>query len=185
MIHFIQTHITFFVTTLTLVSHIVFIVVLTLLIIERKFRIWIYNFVYKYIIQLLFLASLGAAIGSLSYSEIVGFPPCDLCWIQRIFMYPQAILAFVAMIKKDKNIVDYLLPLSILGAIVSFYQSLVNWGLEGSLVGCTSVGGECARVYVLEYGYITIPFMAFTVFAYLIGLSIVYYKSKNGREQKD
>lgn len=100
-------------------------------------------------------------------------------------MYPQAILAFVAMIKKDKNIVDYLLPLSILGAIVSFYQSLVNWGLEGSLVGCTSVGGECARVYVLEYGYITIPFMAFTVFAYLIGLSIVYYKSKNGREQKD
>ena len=97
-------------------------------------------------------------------------------------MYPQAILAFVAMVKKDKNIVHYLLPLSILGATVSFYQSLINWGFDGVLFGCTSVGGECTRVYVLEYGYITIPFMAFTVFAYLIGLSVIYYKSKSGRE---
>ena len=75
MIHFIQTHITFFVTTLALMTHILFVVALVLLIVERNFRIWMYHFVHRYIVQLLFLASAGATVGSLLYSEIVGFPP--------------------------------------------------------------------------------------------------------------
>ena len=56
------------------------------------------DFVYKNINWLLLLLSLAAVVGSLSFSEIVGFPPCELCWIQRIFMYPQAIIAFCALI---------------------------------------------------------------------------------------
>jgi disulfide bond formation protein DsbB len=93
-------------------------------------------------------------------------------------MYPQTIITFIAIIKKEKNIVDYLLPLSILGAIVAFYHSLVQWGIGTGLLGCTAVGGECAKVYVLEYGFITIPFMAFTTFVYLIGISLIYYKAR-------
>lgn len=96
-------------------------------------------------------------------------------------MYPQAILTFMAMRRKDKNIVEYLLPLSILGAIVSFYHSLVHWGLGVGVLPCTAVGAECYKVYVLEYGYITIPFMAFTSFVYLIFISILYFKSKNAQ----
>ena len=175
---FIQTYITSFVTTITLISHIVFIVGLLLLIVHKNFRTWVYDFVYKQVLLLLFLTSLSAVIGSLAYSNILGFPPCELCWIQRIFMYPQVILVFMAMIKRDKNIVDYLLPLSIICALVSLYQSLTSWGYFTSLLGCTSAGGACSKVYVLEYGYITIPFMAFTVFVYLIVISIIYYKAK-------
>ena len=177
---FIQTHITFVFTTLTLLSHIVFVVMLLLLLAHGQFRTWVYGFVNRNVASMLFIASLGALLGSLSYSEIVGFPPCDLCWIQRIFMYPQAILAFIGIVKKEKTIVDYLLPLSILGAIVSLYHSLVHWRLvSGSFLACTSsVTAPCAKVYVLEYGYITIPFMAFTAFAYLITVTLIYYKSK-------
>lgn len=177
VIGFIQTHITFAITTFTLISHIGFVIGLLLLFIERKFRNFVYDFVNKYILNLLFITSFSALVISLFYSNIVGFPPCELCWIQRIFMYPQAIITFMAIIKKDRNIIDYLLPLSILGVIVSFYQSLVQWGFGTGLLGCTSVGGECARVYVLEYGYITIPFMAFTSFVYLLAVSVIYKKS--------
>lgn len=176
-----QSNITFAITTLTLISHIVFVVTILLIVLDKKFRKFIYNFVDKNILSLLFIASMGAFVGSLAYSNILGFPPCELCWIQRIFIYPQALLVFIAIIKKDKGIVDYLLPLSILGAVVAFYHSLVHWGIGLGTLGCTSVGGECARVYVLEYGYITIPFMAFTSFVYLIAISAIYYLARNER----
>ncbi len=149
------------------------------MLVEGKFRAWIYSFVNKYVLELVFAASLSATLGSLAYSNIVGFPPCELCWFQRILMYPQALLSLMALIKKDKNIVSYLLPISVLGALVSFYHSLVHWGIGTSLLACTANGGECGKVYVLAYNYITIPFMSFTVFVYLIAISLIYLKSKN------
>ena len=181
---FVQTHITSFVSFLTVLSNLFFIVVFFGLVVSSQFRKKIYSFVYDNINWLIFGASITAVVFSLTYSEIVGYPPCDLCWYQRIFMYPQAILAFCAMLKKDKNIVSYLLPLSIAGIVVSFYHSLVHWRvISGSFLACTSsLTAPCAKVYVLEYGYVTIPFMAFTVFAYLIGISIIYYKARNARE---
>ncbi len=181
MIHFIQTNITFVVTTLTLLSNIVFVGAILALVINKNFRDTVYNFVNKYVLGLLFGASITAVVGSFLYSNIVGFPPCELCWIQRIFLYPQAILTFIAIIKKDKSIVDYLLPLSIFGGIVALYHSLTHFGVGDGLVSCTSAVGDCGKLFVFEYGYITIPFMSFTIFAYLIGISVVYYKSRNVR----
>ncbi|MBA3733398.1 disulfide bond formation protein B [Patescibacteria group bacterium] len=176
---FIQTHITFVVATLTLISQIFFVALAILLFLEKKIREYVYGFVDKHVLTLLFVTTLAALIGSLAYSNIVGFLPCELCWIQRIFIYPQSVLTFMAILKKDRNIVSYLLPLSILGALVALYHSLTQLGIGSSLLGCTSVGGECARVYVLEYGYITIPMMALTTFLYLIGISLIYFKAKN------
>lgn len=174
---FLQTHITFVVTTLTLISHIVFVAGVFLMFLERKFRALVYSFVDKYVLQLLFVASLTALVGSLAYSNIIGFPPCELCWIQRIFMYPQVLLSGMALWKKDKNIVNYLLPLSVLGGIVALYHSLTHLGIGDGVVGCTSALGDCGKLYVHEYGYITIPLMSLTVFVYLISLSIIYYNS--------
>ena len=175
---FIRENITFAITSFTLLSNILFILFFVLFLSSNSFRQKTYTVVNKNILGFLFVTSLGALVGSLTYSNIAGFPPCELCWIQRIFMYQQVILSFMAMIKKDKGIVFYLFPLSILGAIVSFYHSMAQWGFGGSLLPCTAVGGECSKVYVLEYGYITIPFMAFTSFIYLIAISAIYFKSR-------
>ncbi len=167
---------------LTLLSNIIFVVVLVVILIHAETKAKLHTFVHKYILELLFWGVLSAVVGSLIYSDIVGFPPCDLCWWQRIFMYPQAIVLLVAMKKKDKTIIDYLVPLSVLGAIVSLYQSFVQWGFFiGGGPGCVSLGGECAKVYFTAYSYITIPFMSFTVFSYIIALKYIYYrKNKNG-----
>jgi disulfide bond formation protein DsbB len=182
MTDFLQANATPTIALLTLVSNLIFIIVLIVIFAHAETKAKLYNFVHKYILELLFWGIMSAVVGSLIYSDIVGFPPCDLCWWQRILLYPQALLLLVAMKKKDKGIIDYLVPLSVLGAIVSLYHSLVQWGfLVGTGPGCVSVGGECARVYVLSYSYITIPFMSFTVFAYIIALKYIYYrKNKNG-----
>ena len=177
----IQSNITAVVAFLTLLSNIVFVVFILALYFKKDFRTYVYTFVNKYVLQLIFGSSMAALIGSLLYSNVAGFPPCELCWIQRIFMYSQALLSFMAMIRRDKRMVTYLFPMSILGGLVALYHSLTNWGYGGSLLGCTSVGGECSRVYVLEYGYITIPFLALTTFAYLLLISVIYYKSTKER----
>jgi hypothetical protein len=98
-------------------------------------------------------------------------------------MYPQVLLSFMAIVKKDKGIISYLLPLTVLGTIVAFYQTMVNWGYGGDILECTSQGGECAKVFVSEYGYITIPFMAFTSFVYLSTITIVYFFAVHDREK--
>lgn len=178
-----SSNITLAITTLTLVSNVVFVLSVLAIILDKKIRKIVYVFVDKNILSLLFVTSLGALVGSLAYSNIVGFPPCELCWIQRIFIYPQALISFIAIVKKDKSVVDYLFPMSILGALVAFYHSLVHWGLNPGGLGCVAVGGECAKIYVSEYGYITIPFMSLTSFIYLLALISIYYlakKEKNG-----
>jgi disulfide bond formation protein DsbB len=188
MISFIQTNATPIVGFLTLLSNIIFVGVLLAIILHSGTRAKAYAFVHKYILELLFWGVMSAVVGSLVYSNIIGFPPCDLCWYQRVFMYPQAVILFVAMRRKDKSVIDYLVPLSVIGAIMALYQSFIQWGFSfGSILSCTAVGSACAKVYVKEFSYITIPFMSFSVFMYIIALKFVYYshnkKLKNGRNK--
>ncbi len=177
MTQFIQTHATQVIGFLTLLSNIIFVAVVLVIIFHAGSRYKFYHFIHKYVLELLFAGIMSAVIGSLVYSNIVGFPPCDLCWYQRIFLYPQAIIVFIAMRRGDKTIIDYLVPLSILGAIVALYQSLIQWGISlgPATIGCVSLGGECAKVYVKTFSYITIPFMSLTVFVYIIALKLIYY----------
>jgi disulfide bond formation protein DsbB len=176
MISFIQNHTTQVISLLTLLSHLIFLTVLIVIALHAGSRYKLYHFVHKHILKLLFWALLAAVVGSLVYSNIVGYPPCELCWIQRIFLYPQLIIVFMAMRRDDKRIIDYLVPLSFIGAAVALFHSLVQWGFSplGSAIGCVAVGGECAKIYVDAYSYITIPFMSFTVFVYIITMKLVY-----------
>ncbi len=169
------------ISLLVLVSNVLFIVLIVWLFADRAFRVHVYRFVQTHILSIIFAISLSALIGSLLYSNIVGYPPCELCWIQRIFLYPQTLLAYLALRKRDMNMVGYLLPLSIIGAIVALYHSYIQWGGGFSVAPCVATGGECAKVFVLSYSYITIPFMSFSIFAYLIIASGIYYKALNSR----
>jgi disulfide bond formation protein DsbB len=161
----------------TLISNIFFIVYVSLYVLHTDIRNWTHTQVSHYVNEIIFIITFVAVAGSLTYSNIVGFPPCDLCWVQRIFMYPQTILAFVGMIRKEKNIIHYLFPLSVLGGLVALYHSFVLWGGK-SFIPCTQEGSACAKLYVFEYGYITIPVMALSCFAYLIFVSIVWFRSQ-------
>jgi len=161
MIQFIQTNATPIVGFLTMLSNVIFVGVILVIVLHSGTRAKMYAFVHKYILELLFWGIMAAVVGSLVYSEIVGFPACDLCWYQRLFLYPQAIIVLLAL-----------------------YQSIIQWGFSfGSILDCTAVGGECAKVYVNEYSYITIPFMSLSVFVYIITMKYVYYSHRKNIEK--
>ena len=113
------------------------------------------------------VAALGTG-GSLFFSEIAGFVPCDLCWFQRICMYPLSLLLLFAAWHGDNRVVRYLLPFPLIGGAVSVYHILVENHWVSTPAAC-QVGAGCAVKWINEFGYITIPTIALTGFLLLIG----------------
>jgi len=118
-----------------------------------------------------FVVSSIATGGSLFFSEIAGFVPCELCWYQRICMYPLSIITLLAAIRGEFGIARYLLPLPLVGACVSIYHLLIENGVVGQSSQCLiSAPGGCATKWIDKFGYVTIPTLALTAFVLLIEL---------------
>ncbi len=130
--------------------------------------------------------SLTAVLGSLFFSEIVGYEPCKLCWWQRIFMYPLPLLSFIALIRKKDNLTPYLLPMSLIGAAIAGYHYFLQVGNLYNLpvdkfAPCSAVGysASCVTSFFLKFGYITIPMMSLVAFALIsLILAVSLRKSK-------
>ncbi len=140
----------------------------------------ILSFLGKYGIHIVFLLTLGGVSFSLLYSEIFGFVPCGLCWLQRVVLYPQLLLAGIAIIKKQGVMVsDYLISLSAIGSIIALYQHYLQMG-GTEVIGCPAVGAgaDCAKRILFEFGYITFPLMSFSIFALIIIIMMIVGSSK-------
>lgn len=130
----------------------------------------------RYALYIAWLVSVIATLGSLYFSEIKGFIPCELCWFQRIFMYPLAIILGIAAFDNDKKLKKYVLPLSVIGGFISLYHYLVQ-KVPGfaSIKPCVQ-GVPCNMQYINWFGFVTIPFLALTAFTIITVLMMVLYK---------
>jgi len=128
----------------------------------RLLQRWIWG----YELWLAFLVAAVATGGSLFFSEIVHFVPCELCWFQRICMYPLSITTLLMALANDHRATRYLLPLPVVGAGVSVYHLLVENGVLKESQAClVSAPGGCTTKWINEFGYVTIPTLALTGFA--------------------
>jgi disulfide bond formation protein DsbB len=112
-----------------------------------------------------FVITLTATLGSLFYSDVAKYTPCILCWWQRIFMYPQTVLLTLGIVKKDKNVADYGMGLSAIGAVLAAYHYYIQVGGATPLT-CEAVGYSisCTQKFTTDFGYVTIPMMSLTAF---------------------
>ena len=130
-------------------------------------------------LYLAWVVALVASLGSLYFSEIRGFVPCILCWFQRIFMYPLAIVLGVAALRGDLNIRLYALTLAVFGWLIALYQNLEVWGVVKTIKACTAgpIGTGCDAKWPI-FGntltglsnIITIPVLSLTAFTLILGL---------------
>ena len=117
-----------------------------------------------------FVVAAVATGGSLFFSEIAHYVPCELCWFQRICMYPLSIVTLFAAFHGEHRVARYLLPLPVVGAGISVYHLLVENGVVAQAKACLlSAPGGCATKWINEFGYLTIPTLALTAFVLLIG----------------
>src|SRR3989338_8582412 len=123
-----------------------------------------------------FLLSAAAAALTLYYSDVLGILPCGWCWFQRVALYPQVILFGLALWKQEKSIADYSIVLSIFGLAIALYQHYLQMGGHGVLPCPETGAGDCGQRFMWEFGYITFPLMAASLFVFLIVLMLFVRK---------
>jgi len=121
--------------------------------------------------------ALGAAwvamSGSLYMSEALGWIPCQWCWIQRIFMYPTAIVLALGLANRDRHVPKYSLVLACIGICASTYHIGLQKIPELAKYETCSVGAPCSADPLNWMGFVTVPMLAFTAFAIIIVCSAI------------
>jgi disulfide bond formation protein DsbB len=128
------------------------------------------------------VVAITATLGSLYFSEIMEYIPCKLCWIQRIFMYPLTIILGIATVKKDFRITGYVLPMTILGGLVSLYHYLyekTDWFHSTTVNFCGE--NPCDVEYINWFGFVTIPFLALVAFILITILCFMLRRVEHNR----
>ncbi|QDF28574.1 disulfide bond formation protein B [Halarcobacter anaerophilus] len=120
-----------------------------------------------------FIISAIASLGSLFFSEFMNFIPCTMCWYQRIFMYPLAILFFVNLLNYDENIFKYAVTLAFLGFLFSLYHNLLMWGIISEDIVPCKHGVPCSTEYFEYLGFINIPFLSLSAFSLILFLLLL------------
>ncbi len=126
-----------------------------------------------------FIGVLGSTILSLIYSEVFGFIPCGLCWLERIALYPQVLLLGVGLYFKDKLMPRYGIALSVFGLIVSLYHHYIQMG-GSQFIKCpaTGAGADCAKRFFFEFDFMTFPLAVAIFFVFLIALYVYILKTR-------
>lgn len=139
------------------------------------------QFLAKNVLYFALIQALAATFGSLYASEILKFIPCVLCWYQRVAMYPLIPILIVGIIKKDRNLPLYVLPLSIFGAFVALYQVLLQAGIIPENATPCTFGVSCITKYLNLWGFVDFPFLSLLAFAFIIGSMILYARLNSKR----
>lgn len=122
--------------------------------------------------------ALAATLGALFIGEVMGMAPCLLCWYQRIFMFPLALVLGMAAFANDRRGAVYALPLSLGGAaIAGYHTALVAGWMPKWWVPCGS-GPSCSEQSLEIFYGIQIPWLSLLAFA-AIAVSLTIYLRKS------
>ena len=108
--------------------------------------------------------ALMATLGSLFFSEVMKYPPCVLCWYQRICMYPMVLIILAGLFPLTKSLFRFSLPLLSLGWIIAFYHNLLYYKiLPESAAPCVQ-GISCTSKHIEWLGFYHHPFFVISCF---------------------
>ena len=122
------------------------------------------------------IVAIVTTAGSLYYSLHAGYLPCELCWYQRIAMYPLVVVLGVGWIRGDRKAWITAAPFVVVGAPLSLYHWLVERVPAFAESSSCSVVAPCSAPYFEKYGYITLAWMclsSFLLIGTLLALSVV------------
>lgn len=113
-----------------------------------------------------------ATLGALFFGEVMQLPPCVLCWYQRIFMFPLALILPLGLFPLDRKVIRYGLALALPGAgFAAFHLLLVAGVIPESIKPCTR-GVPCSATVIEWFGFLTIPLLSLIAFSTIIALLV-------------
>ncbi|MGX5219109.1 disulfide bond formation protein B [Pseudomonas segetis] len=117
--------------------------------------------------------ALVASLSALFIGEVMGQAPCNLCWFQRVFMFPLAIVLGIACYRSDATVWRYALPIAGLGWLVALYHSLLYFGVFGDSIQPCGAGGSCSSSNMTIFGAIALPVLSLIVFSLICMLLLM------------
>jgi disulfide bond formation protein DsbB len=146
--------------------------------------IYMKKFLKENVVYIALVQAIVAMLGSLYFSEIRHFPPCVLCWYQRICMYPLVVIIFVGILRMDKKNYLYVLPLSIIGWCISLYHNLLYYKILPEALAPCRAGISCTTKFFAWFGFITIPLLSFIAFTVIITCMLLQMYFEKQEEKK-
>ncbi len=134
------------------------------------------KFLKEYSAYIAWIIAFTAMLGSLYFSNIRGFAPCVLCWYQRIVLYPLVLIIPIGIMKKDKHIASYVLPLTIIGIGISIYHNLLYYNILPESAGPCLTGVSCTTKFIEYFGFLTIPLLSLLALTAITILMIINKK---------
>ncbi|WP_337179488.1 disulfide bond formation protein B [Hydrogenophaga borbori] len=120
--------------------------------------------------------ALAATLGALFIGEVMGMTPCLLCWYQRIFMFPLALILGMAAFADDRRGAVYALPLALAGAALAAYHSALIAGWVPQWWVPCGAGPSCSEQSLEILGGIQIPWLSLVAFLAIVNLLFVYLR---------
>lgn len=121
---------------------------------------------------LAWLMACAATLGALFIGEVMGMTPCVLCWYQRIFMFPLAIILGLACFLDDRRGALYALPLAVGGAAMALYHCLLVAGIVPKAWVPCGPGPSCTEQNLEILGGIQIPWLSLAAFSAIVLLLV-------------
>lgn len=124
-----------------------------------------------------------ATLGSIYLSEVAGYVPCELCWVQRIFAYSLATITTTAVLRRRHDVIGYTVPLAAMGLATSIWHVIVQ-RLPAAGATCDPTN-PCSAIWIERFGFITIPVMAGAAFLVVLALAWLHHRRGVGAVSHD
>ncbi len=127
-------------------------------------------------LALAWIVALTSSLAVLYIGEVLGQAPCNLCWFQRAFMFPLAIILGLGLWWQDERVGRYGVALSLGGAAIALWHlGLYTEVLPEPIKPCTATGPSCTGDNQRFLG-VPIPLFALIAFALIAILSFLSLK---------
>lgn len=126
--------------------------------------------------------ALVTTLGSLYYSRVQGYVPCELCWYQRICLYPWSVILGIAAWRRDAAIKIYAIPVLCISIVISAYHSWIQWFPPSTGTSFCTADAPCTTKFVNEFDFVTLPFMALSAAVFMIALLLASDPSDSDTE---
>lgn len=142
------------------------------------------SWIAKYAFYIVFAQALVSMLGSLYFSEVMLLAPCILCWYQRIAIYPLVLIAGIAIWQDDKKADRYMMPLAVIGFLISLYHNALYYKVLPEKIQPCSFGVSCTTPLINWLGFISIPLLALLGLGVIIAV-IAIYRHENKKVKPD
>ena len=119
------------------------------------------------------LTALFSTLGALFIGEVLGHTPCQLCWYQRIAMFPLALILGIACLRNDYDVRRYVLPIAVLGFGLALWHNLLYFGvIPESITPCDRTL-SCSGDGMVIFNWAPIPILSMAAFGLILALTFL------------